>query len=70
MHFMRNVLVRARAGQWRLVSALFGTIFAQETEAAARPQWRTVADQLPCPVASFPCVPKRRGRAASVNLNP
>lgn len=45
-HFMRNVLVHAPAGQRRMVSALIGTIFAQETEAAARTQWRTMADQL------------------------
>ncbi len=46
VHFMRNVLVHAPSGQRRLVSALIGTIFAQETEPAARHQWRTVADQL------------------------
>ena len=47
VHFMRNVLVRAPAGQRRMVSALIATIFAQETETAARDQWRTVADRLP-----------------------
>jgi len=46
VHFMRNVLVHAPAGQRRMVSALIATIFAQETEAAARDQWRIVADQL------------------------
>ncbi len=46
VHFMRNVLVHAPAGQRRMVSALVATIFAQETEAAARSQWRAVADQL------------------------
>ena len=46
VHFMRNVLVHAPAGQRRMVSALIATIFAQETEAAARDQWRAVADQL------------------------
>ena len=46
VHFMRNGLVHAPAGQRRLVSALIGTIFAQETESAARGQWRAVADQL------------------------
>lgn len=46
VHFMRNVLVHAPTGQRRMVSALIGTIFAQETEAAARSQWRAVADQL------------------------
>jgi putative transposase len=46
VHFMRNVLVHAPAGQRRMVSALIATIFAQETETAARDQWRTVTDQL------------------------
>ena len=46
VHFMRNVLVHAPAGQRRMVSTLIATIFAQETEAAARDQWRIVADQL------------------------
>jgi len=46
VHFMRNALVHAPAGQRRMVSALIATIFAQETEAAARDQWRIVADQL------------------------
>jgi putative transposase len=46
VHFMRNVLVHAPAGQRRMVSALIATIFAQESEAAAQDQWRIVADQL------------------------
>ena len=46
VHFMRNVLVPAPSGQRRMVSALIATIFAQETEPAARDQWRTVTDQL------------------------
>jgi putative transposase len=46
VHFMRNVLVHAPAGQRRVVSALIATIFAQDSEKAARDQWRTVADQL------------------------
>ena len=46
VHFMRNVLVHAPTGQRRMVSALIATIFAQETETAARDQWRTVTDQL------------------------
>ena len=46
VHFMRNVLVHAPAGQRRMVSALIATIFAQETETTARDQWRIVADQL------------------------
>ena len=46
VHFMRNLLVLAPAGQRRVVSALVATIFAQDGEEAAREQWRTVADQL------------------------
>ncbi|ENO91590.1 transposase mutator type [Thauera sp. 28] len=46
VHFMRNALVHAPAGQRRIVSVLIATIFAQTTERAARDQWRTVADQL------------------------
>jgi putative transposase len=46
VHFMRNVLAPVPKGQRRVVSALIGTIFAQETPEAAHAQWRTVADQL------------------------
>ena len=46
VHFMRNVLATVPKGQRRVVSALIGTIFAQETAEAAHTQWRTVADQL------------------------
>ena len=46
VHFMRNVLVHAPVGQRRMVSPRIATIFAQETESAARDQWRTVTDQL------------------------
>lgn len=55
VHFMRNLLVHAPAGQRRMVSALIATIFAQETESAAREQWRAVADQLR---ARFPKIAK------------
>lgn len=46
VHFMRNLLVPAPAGQRRVVSALVATIFAQTSERAARDQWRIVSDQL------------------------
>jgi putative transposase len=46
VHFMRNVLAPVPKGQRRVVSALIGTIFAQETQEAAHAQWRTVSDQL------------------------
>ncbi|MCA3502574.1 MAG: IS256 family transposase [Rhodobacter sp.] len=41
VHFMRNALAHAGKTQRRVVSA-----FAQDDEAAARAQWRQVADQL------------------------
>ena len=46
VHFMRNALAHAGKSGRRVVSALIGTAFAQEDEAAARTQWRKVADQL------------------------
>jgi putative transposase len=46
VHFMRNVLAHAGKSARRVVSAFIATAFAQETPAAARSQWRTVADQI------------------------
>lgn len=46
VHFMRNALAHTGKSGRRVVSALIGTAFAQEDEAAARGQWRKVADQL------------------------
>ena len=46
VHFMRNVLATVAKGQRRVVSAMIGTIFAQDGAEAAHTQWRTVADQL------------------------
>jgi putative transposase len=46
VHFMRNVLATVQINQRRMVSAMIGTIFAQETDEAARAQWRTVTEQL------------------------
>ena len=45
VHFMRNALAYAGKSQRRLVSAWVGTAFAQDDAAAARKQWRQVADQ-------------------------
>jgi transposase-like protein len=45
VHFMRNALVYAGKSQRRIVSAWVGTAFAQDDAAAARKQWRQVADQ-------------------------
>jgi transposase-like protein len=45
VHFMRNALVYAGKTQRRIVSAWIGTAFAQDDAAAARKQWREVADQ-------------------------
>ena len=46
VHFMRNALAHAGKTQRRIVSAWVGTAFAQDDAAAARKQWREVADQL------------------------
>ncbi len=46
VHFMRNVLATVPKGQRRLVSAMIGTIFAQDGGEAAHAQWRGVAEQL------------------------
>jgi putative transposase len=46
VHFMRNVLAHAGKSGRRVVSAFIATAFAQETEEAARTQWRAVADQI------------------------
>lgn len=45
IHFMRNALAYAGKTQRRVVSAWVGTAFAQDDAAAARKQWRDVADQ-------------------------
>ena len=46
VHFMRNALAYAGKTQRRIVSAWIGTAFAQNDAAAARKQWREVADQV------------------------
>ena len=45
VHFMRNALAYASKTQRRIASAWVGTAFAQDDAAAARKQWREVADQ-------------------------
>lgn len=52
VHFMRNALAYAGKRGKRVVAAFIATAFAQDTPAAAREQWRKVADQL------RPSVPK------------
>ena len=52
---MRNALAYAGKTQRRIVSAWVGTAFAQDDAAAARKQWREVADQV------RPRVPKLAG---------
>ena len=42
---MRNALAYTGKSQRRIVSAWIGTAFAQDNAAAARKQWRDVADQ-------------------------
>ena len=46
VHFMRNAMAYAGKTQRRIVSAWIGTAFAQDDAAAARKQWRDVADQM------------------------
>jgi len=46
VHFMRNAMAYAGKTQRRIVSAWVGTAFAQNDAAAARKQWRHVADEL------------------------
>jgi len=46
VHFMRNVMAHAGKSGRRLVAAFMSAAFAQEDAAAAKAQWRRVADQL------------------------
>jgi transposase-like protein len=46
VHFMRNALAHAGRSGRRVVSAFIATAFAQDDAAAAKTQWRQVADQL------------------------
>ena len=46
VHFMRNATAHAGRQGRRVVSAFIATAFAQNDAAAARAQWRLVADQL------------------------
>jgi len=46
VHFMRNLLAHAGKNGRRIAAAFIGTIFAQETKATAKAQWRQVADQM------------------------
>jgi putative transposase len=46
VHFLRNVLAHAGRQGRRVVSAFIATAFAQNDPAAARAQWRLVADQI------------------------
>src|SRR4051812_14203247 len=59
VHFMRNALAYAGKTQRRIVAAWIGTAFAQDDAAAARKQWREVADQ------ARPRVPKLEASAYS-----
>lgn len=46
VHFQRNALAHARKSSRRVVSAFIATAFAQPDHAAAKTQWRNVADQM------------------------
>ena len=46
VHTMRNALAHAGKSSRRVVSAFIATAFAQDSAAAAKAQWRKIADQL------------------------
>ena len=46
VHFMRNALAHAGKSGRRVVAAFIAIAFAQDTAAAAKAQWRQVADQV------------------------
>ena len=46
LHFQRNALAHAGKNSRRVVSAFIATAFAQPDHAAAKAQWRLVADQM------------------------
>ncbi len=46
VHTMRNALAHAGKSSRRVVAAFMATAFAQDSAAAAKAQWRKVADQL------------------------
>jgi putative transposase len=46
VHFMRNALAHVGSKQRQMVAAAIRTAFTQETPAAARKEWRAVADRL------------------------
>jgi transposase-like protein len=46
VHFMRNALAHVGAKQRQMVAAAIRTAFTQETQEAARTEWRAVADRL------------------------
>ena len=68
MHFMRNALAYAGKSQRRIVSAWIGTAFAQDDAAAARKQWREVADQAR-PRRAQARRPDGRGRSRRAGLH-
>lgn len=46
VHFMRNLLAHANRQGRRIAAAFVATVFAQENHAAAKAQWRKIADQM------------------------
>jgi putative transposase len=46
VHFMRNALAHVGSKQRQMVAAAIRTAFTQETQEAARAEWRAVADRL------------------------
>ena len=46
VHFMRNALAHVGSKQRQMVAAAIRTAFTQDTQEAARAEWRAVADRL------------------------
>jgi transposase-like protein len=56
VHFMRNLLAHANKSGRRVVSAFMSAAFAQDDAAAAKAQWRTVADQMRPKLPKLACL--------------
>ena len=54
VHFQRNALAHAGKSSRRVVSAFIATAFVQPDHAAAKAQWRLVADQIGPSCRSWP----------------
>ncbi|AJE46360.1 Transposase, Mutator family [Celeribacter indicus] len=66
VHFQRNALAHAGKSSRRVVSAFIATVFAQPDYAAAKTQWRLVADGAQMSSASSPTRPSIRGLMGAI----